>query len=81
MVQLVAFNSYVKCNPAVDTVRNNARAAAVAQLRKEYGISATGVQEVRAAIQALARGQAQRVPREAGGHHGAPVSRPTRWRR
>ena len=53
VVQLVAFNSYVKCNPAVDTVRNNARAAAVAQLRKEYGITATGMQEVRAAIQAL----------------------------
>jgi membrane dipeptidase len=36
VIQLVAFNSYVKCNPAKDA----ARAAALAQLRAEFGITA-----------------------------------------
>jgi microsomal dipeptidase-like Zn-dependent dipeptidase len=49
VIQLVAFNSYVKCNPAKDAER----AAAVDALRKEYGITATGRAEVQAAIQAL----------------------------
>jgi len=49
VIQLVAFNSYVKCNPAKDAER----AAAVDALRKEYGITATGRTEVQAAIQAL----------------------------
>jgi microsomal dipeptidase-like Zn-dependent dipeptidase len=49
VIQLVAFNSYVKCNPA----RDAERAAAVDALRKEYGITATGRAEVQAAIQAL----------------------------
>jgi len=53
VVQLVAFNSYVKCDPARDTVRTNLRASAVADLRKEFGITATAPAEVRAAIQAL----------------------------
>ena len=53
VVQLVAFNSYVKCNPAVDTVRNNARAAAIAALRKQYGITATSRRDVAAALEAL----------------------------
>jgi membrane dipeptidase len=49
VIQLVAFNSYTKCNPAKDAER----AAAVDALRKEYGITATGRAEVTAAIQAL----------------------------
>ena len=49
VIQLVAFNSYVKCNPTKDAER----AAAVDALRKEYGITATGRADVQAAIQAL----------------------------
>jgi membrane dipeptidase len=49
VIQLVAFNSYVKCNPAKDAER----AAAVDALRREYGITATARNEVQAAIQAL----------------------------
>ena len=49
VIQLVAFNSYTKCNPAKDAERT----AAVDALRKEYGITATGRAEVTAAIQAL----------------------------
>jgi membrane dipeptidase len=53
VVQLVAFNGYVKCDPARDTVRNRMRQDAVAALRKEFGITATGGAAVRAAIEAL----------------------------
>ncbi len=53
VVQLVAFNSYVKCDPKRDIPREEARAAAMEQLRKEYGITATGRQEQQAQIQAL----------------------------
>jgi membrane dipeptidase len=53
VVQLVAFNSYVKCDPARDTVRNRQRQDAVAALRREFGITATGGAAVRAAIEAL----------------------------
>lgn len=42
VVQLVAFNSYVKCNPARDAERQ----AAVEALRREYGITATIPREV-----------------------------------
>jgi len=49
VIQVVAFNSYTKCNPA----RDAERAAAVDALRKEFGITATGRAEVSAAIQAL----------------------------
>jgi membrane dipeptidase len=49
VIQLVAFNSYVKCNPA----RDAERAAAIDALRKEYGITATGRAEVQRAIEAL----------------------------
>ncbi len=38
MIQLVAFNSYVKCDPKRDIPREQARAAAMEDLRKEYGI-------------------------------------------
>ncbi|MES2522406.1 MAG: membrane dipeptidase, partial [Gemmatimonadota bacterium] len=53
VMQTVAFNSYVKCDPAKDNPRNEARAAALAELRKEYGITATARQEVTAQIDAL----------------------------
>lgn len=53
VVQLVAFNSYVKCDPARDTVRNRLRQEAIAELRKEFGITATAPGAVRAALEAL----------------------------
>lgn len=49
VVQLVAFSGYVKCNPS----RDAARADAIAQLRTEYGITATTNQERTAQIAAL----------------------------
>lgn len=49
VIQLVAFNSYAKCNPA----RDAERAAAIDALRREYGITATGRAEVQRAIEAL----------------------------
>ncbi len=49
VVQLVAFNSYVKC----DATKTAARAAAIADLRKEFGITATNNREVSEAIAAL----------------------------
>jgi membrane dipeptidase len=49
VIQVVAFNSYTKCNPAKDAER----AAAIDALRKEFGITATGRAEVTTAIQAL----------------------------
>ena len=42
VVQLVAFNSYVKCNPARDAERQGA----IAQLRMKYGITGTNPREV-----------------------------------
>ncbi len=53
VIQLVAFNSYVKCDPKRDVPREEARAAANEQLRKEYGITATNRREQQAQIQAL----------------------------
>jgi membrane dipeptidase len=38
VIQLVAFNAYVKCDPVRDIPREQARAAALEELRKEYGI-------------------------------------------
>ena len=49
VVQLVAFNSYVKC----DAAKTAAREAAIQALRREYGIAATNQREVTTAIQAL----------------------------
>lgn len=49
VVQLVAFNSYVKCNPTKDAARQEA----VAALRKEFGITATRQSEVSAQLDAL----------------------------
>ena len=53
VIQLVAFNNYVKCNPAKDAERNQIRTDAVAALRKEFGITATAQAEARAQIDAL----------------------------
>lgn len=49
VVQLVAFNSYVKCNPARDAERQ----AAVEALRRAYGITGTNPREVSAQVAAL----------------------------
>jgi membrane dipeptidase len=49
VVQVVAFNSYVKCDPAKDA----ARADAIAALRREFGITATAPAEVRTQLEAL----------------------------
>ncbi|MBL0171613.1 MAG: dipeptidase [Gemmatimonadaceae bacterium] len=54
VIQLVAFNSYVKCDPKRDRPREQARAAAMEELRKEYGIAEGGGRGgQQAAIQAL----------------------------
>jgi len=49
VIQLVAFNSYTKCNARRDAERE----AAIAELRKQYGITATSRVEVQRAIEAL----------------------------
>jgi membrane dipeptidase len=49
VVQLVAFNSYVKCNPARDAERQGA----IDALRRQYGVTGTNPREVQAAVQAL----------------------------
>ena len=54
VIQLVAFNSYVKCDPTRDLPREQARAAAMTDLRAEFGITATDRREQQAQIQALA---------------------------
>jgi microsomal dipeptidase-like Zn-dependent dipeptidase len=43
----------VKCDPKRDVPREQARAAAMEQLRKDYGITGTGRAEVQQQIQAL----------------------------
>jgi membrane dipeptidase len=53
VIQLVAFNSYVKCDPVKDAERNKIRADALAALRTEFGITATAPAEVRTQIDAL----------------------------
>jgi len=53
VVQLVAFNSYVKCDPKADAARAQARTEAVAQLRREFGITGTDQAEVRRQLQTL----------------------------
>ncbi len=53
VIQLVAFNSYVKCDPKKDAERNQIRADAIAALRKEFGITATAQAEARTQIDAL----------------------------
>ncbi|MBA2291290.1 MAG: membrane dipeptidase [Gemmatimonadales bacterium] len=49
VVQLVAFNGYVKCDPRRDTERE----AAVAELRREFGITATSRQAISDQVAAL----------------------------
>ncbi len=49
VVQLVAFNSYVKC----DAAKTAARAAAIDALRREFGIDGGSQRDISAAIQAL----------------------------
>jgi membrane dipeptidase len=49
VVQLVAFNSYVKC----DAAKTAARAAAIDALRQEFGIAGGNQRDISAAIQAL----------------------------
>ncbi|MCE9601604.1 MAG: dipeptidase [Gemmatimonadetes bacterium] len=49
VVQLVAFNSYVKCDPARDAERQGA----IDALRAQYGVTGTNPREVSAAVQAL----------------------------
>lgn len=49
VAQIVAFNSYVKCDPAKEA----AREGAINDLRKEYGITATRRDSLTAQIQAL----------------------------
>jgi len=49
VVQLVAFNSYEKCNP----VRDAERQGAIDALRRQYGVTGTNPREVQASVQAL----------------------------
>ena len=56
VIQLVAFNGYVKCDPKRDVPREQARAAAMEELRNEYGIAVAGAGgrgALQAAIQEL----------------------------
>jgi membrane dipeptidase len=53
VVQLVAFNSYVKCDPARDAERNTLRQAAIADLRREFGIAGTSRDSVTAQLARL----------------------------
>ena len=57
VIQLVAFNSYVKCDPKKDAERNQIRADALAELRKDFGITA-------AAQSAAMRAQIDSLPTE-----------------
>ncbi len=49
VVQLVAFNSYVKCNP----VKDAERAAAIAALRTQYGVTGSNPREVSESVAKL----------------------------
>jgi membrane dipeptidase len=53
VIQLVAFNSYVKCDPAKDAERNKIRTDAIAALRAEFGITGTAPADVRAQVDQL----------------------------
>lgn len=53
VVQLVAFNAYVKCDPVRDIPRNAARVQAMAELRKEFGITDSSRAGVRTAVEAM----------------------------
>ncbi len=49
VVHLVAFNNYVKCNPARDAERQGA----VDALRRQYGVTGTNPRDVSVSVQAL----------------------------
>ena len=49
VVQLVAFNGYVKCDP----VRDSERQGAIDGLRKQYGVTGSNPREVSLSVQAL----------------------------
>jgi len=53
VIQLVAFNNYVKCNPGKDAARNQVRSDAIAALRAEFGIPATAPADIRAQVETL----------------------------
>jgi len=53
VIQLVAFNNYVKCDPKKDAERNQIRSDAITALRTEFGITATAPTDVRTQIDAL----------------------------
>jgi len=53
VIQLVAFNNYVKCDPKKDAERNLIRSDAIAALRTEFSITATAPADVRTQIDAL----------------------------
>jgi microsomal dipeptidase-like Zn-dependent dipeptidase len=53
VIQLVAFNAYVKCDPVRDNARNAARAQAMAELRKEFGIADSSRAGLRAAVEGM----------------------------
>ena len=58
VVQLVAFNSYVKCNP----VRDAERQGAIDALRRKYGVTGTNPREVQASVQALPEERRNAMP-------------------
>lgn len=53
VIQLVAFNNYVKCDPVRDAARNQVRSDAITALRADFGITATAPAEVRRQVEAL----------------------------
>jgi len=53
VIQLVAFNNYVKCDPKKDAERNQIRTDAIAALRMEFSITAAAPADVRTQIDAL----------------------------
>ena len=53
VIQLVAFNGYVKCDPVKDAERNRVRSDAIAVLRRDYGITATAADGIRVQLDSL----------------------------
>ena len=53
VIQLVALNSYVRCDPVKDAERNRVRSDAIAALRRDYGITATAADAVRAQLDSM----------------------------
>lgn len=61
VAQLVAFSSYVKCDPTRDGERDALRQPALAELRREYGITAPGAGAGAGGMRA-ARAQVEALP-------------------